>query len=53
MDRKFLEDQFRTVYEKAFGVRPVFGLSHLSNGDLVSRTANTARALWGGRFSCA
>ena len=53
MDRKFLEDQFRTVYEAAFGVRPVFTLGHLSNDVLHARTVNTAQALMGGRFRTA
>jgi len=53
MKRALLEGQFRDVYEAAFGVRPVFNLSYLSDVALTARTANTAHSLLKGQFRLA
>lgn len=34
------ETLFRNAYEAAFGVRPVFSLSHLTDREVIARTAS-------------
>jgi hypothetical protein len=43
---------FRDAYEKAFGVRPVFSVDHLSNAELQARIELIEKAATGMTGAC-
>lgn len=44
MEVNIYEVNFRDAYERAFGVRPVFNLDHLTDAELLERTKQISNA---------